>query len=375
MASLHVVTGPPCSGKSTYVSEHAKAGEVRIDLDPIAQALGAEEPHGSTGDIRSAAIAARQGAIDRAIDESLSAWIVHGNPSEQQMSLYKKVGAEIIEMDADLDTCLARAEADGRPAVDFALIREWFDEHDQERSSNAPKGAFFLAREAEMPFRPELRQYRDFSVSNFRATSGDEETQNQTYTVRGYFTTFDEEYPLFDDYYESIDPHAFDACDMSDVLFQVNHDGHVYARNRNGSLLISTDNHGGVCEADLSGSKKGREELYESITNGLVDRMSFGFMIAEDGFEYTVDGDGVYHTRITKISKLYDVSAIEGFPANDGTIISARSLHDSVEEAERKKQELEQAEQVEEEVREKDTSSLRKRKALALELECLQLGH
>lgn len=230
-----------------------------------------------------------------------------------------------------------------------------------------------------MPFRPEQRQYRNFSVSNFRALNdATEDQQGKTYQIRGYFCTFNEPYELFPDYFEEIDPHAFDECDMSDVILQVNHDGHVYARTRNGSLVISVDEHGGICEADLSGSKQGRENLYESITNGLVDRMSFGFTIAYDGFEYMVDGDGVYHTRITKISKLYDASAIEGFPANDGTEISARSLHEGVLDATRKQKEIAQQEQQtqrELEQRKADTAALRKRKAKALELEAITYGY
>lgn len=230
-----------------------------------------------------------------------------------------------------------------------------------------------------MPFLPETRQYRNFSVSNFQARDDVSEVEGEkSYHVRGYFCTFNEPYELYPDYYEEIDPRAFDGCDMSDVILQVNHDGHVYARNRNNSLNISIDAHGGICDADLSGSKQGREDLYESIANGLVDRMSFGFTIADDGFEYTVDGEGVYHTRITKINKLFDVSAIEGFPANDGTEISARSLRDSLIEATQKKQELEEreaAEQAEAEQRAADTNALRKRKALALEMQGIELGY
>lgn len=218
-----------------------------------------------------------------------------------------------------------------------------------------------------MPFDPKTRQYRNFSVSNFQA-SEPEEKEEQSYRVRGYFTTFNEPYELWPGYFEEIDPHAFDTCDMSDVIMQVNHDGHVFARTRNGSLLLAFDEHGGIGEADLSGSKRGREELYESIKNGLVDRMSFGFNIADDGFEYTVDSDGVYHTRITKISKLYDISAIEGFPANDGTEISARSYFDGAIEriaAERLQSVLEAT----------NASNELRRKRLELRAKSMQLRH
>lgn len=37
---LHVICGPPCSGKSTYVREHAEDGDLLVDYDVIAQAFG-----------------------------------------------------------------------------------------------------------------------------------------------------------------------------------------------------------------------------------------------------------------------------------------------------------------------------------------------
>ena len=231
-----------------------------------------------------------------------------------------------------------------------------------------------------MPYRPSERQYRDFAVESFQPEVRESsDGQEQSYSVRGYFCTFREPYELFPGYYEEIDPQAFDECDMSDVIMQVNHDGHVYARNRNGSLQITTDDHGGHCVADLSGSKRGREELYEAISNGLIDRMSFGFTIADDGFEWEEDEDGTIHTRITKISKLFDVSAIAGFPANPGTEISARSLHDSIIEARNKIVEEKAAEAAEEQRREaeeaerkqaeqKRKADARRRRARAMQL-------
>ncbi len=219
-----------------------------------------------------------------------------------------------------------------------------------------------------MPFSPETRQYRNFSVSNFKASdTNTDEADGRSYNVRGYFCTFNDPYELWPGYFEEIDPHAFDGCDMSDVIMQVNHEGHVYSRTRNGSLLLAFDDHGGIGEADLSGSKRGREELYESISNGLVDRMSFGFTIADDGFEYTVDGDGVYHTRITKVAKLYDISAIEGFPANDGTEISARSHLDGVIEKDA-------AERLQRELEAQKAAELRRRR-MELRAKSMQLRH
>ena len=60
--------------------------------------------------------------------------------------------------------------------------------------------------------------------------------------------------------------------------------------------------------------------------------MSFGFVVAEDKKEYEEDYEKDFEvcTRtITKIKKLYDVSAVS-LPANDATSISARKYSDGV---------------------------------------------
>lgn len=66
---IHVITGPPCAGKSTYVAEHAQKGDLRIDYDMIAQALGAPDSHSAAGVIKQAAFDAREGAIEAALKD------------------------------------------------------------------------------------------------------------------------------------------------------------------------------------------------------------------------------------------------------------------------------------------------------------------
>lgn len=184
------------------------------------------------------------------------------------------------------------------------------------------------------------RQYRNIKEV-FRAL----DTEDEKRMVEGYAATFNEPYVLYDwgDYVvrEQIDPNAFADCDMSDVIFQYDHRGRVYARTRNNTLEVSTDEHGLKVNADLGGTETGRQ-LYEEIKGGYTDRMSFGFVVAEDKREvfhdHVTDHTEVMRT-ITKISKLYDVSAVS-LPANDGTEISARSYCDGVIkelEAERRK--------------------------------------
>ena len=163
----------------------------------------------------------------------------------------------------------------------------------------------------------------------------DDDDEKKSYTVEGYASTFNEPYELysFDGYTvrEQMDPHAFDETDMSDVIMQYDHQGRVYARNSNGTLAVSTDDHGLHMEANLGGTEAGRQ-LYEEIKGGYTTKMSFGFTVDEDKREITenVENNTVDVLRtITKVRKLYDVSAVS-LPANDGTAISARSYCDGV---------------------------------------------
>ena len=151
---------------------------------------------------------------------------------------------------------------------------------------------------------------------------------NDDMVVEGYATTFSQPYELFRDgeyiIYEQIDPDAFREADMGDVIMQYNHEGRVFARNSNGTLELTPDEHGLKIRADLSGTEIGRQ-LYEEIKGGYTDKMSFGFKVGADKREQTQrDGNIEVLRTITKIDKLYDVSAVS-IPANDATSISARS--------------------------------------------------
>lgn len=152
-----------------------------------------------------------------------------------------------------------------------------------------------------------------------------------TYNVRGYATTYNEKYTLWDmgDFRldEQVDPHAFDDCDMRDVIFQYDHEGRVFARTSNDTLQLTSDSHGLQVNAYLGGTEIGRN-LFEEIKGGYTSKMSFGFHVkADDIQEEEIDGKTIYTRTIKSIDKLYDVSAVS-LPANDGTEISARSLVD-----------------------------------------------
>lgn len=185
----------------------------------------------------------------------------------------------------------------------------------------------------------EGRQYRNIDVSSFERRSDDAGEK----IVTGYATRFNEPYELYRVSYdgnvyivrEQVGREAFTDCDMDDVIMQYDHKGRVFARTSNGTLEVAPDQKGLRIRAQLGGTDLGRA-VYDEIEGGYTTKMSFGFWVSQDKRERTEERDedtGVTTITvlrtITRISKLYDVSAVS-LPANDATSISARSFADGV---------------------------------------------
>ena len=176
--------------------------------------------------------------------------------------------------------------------------------------------------------------------------------EGETYKVEGYASTF-EPYKLFErdgvDYFERIEPTAFDGADLSDVVFRINHTGRVYARTSAGTVEVWHDEHGLGNVTDLSRTQAARD-VYDDIRAGNYPKMSFAFTVAPDGDHY----DRATHTRvIERIAKVYDVSPVD-FPCNPGTelCVSTRDYFDGVIE-------MEKAERLEREKRERQKQKIR----------------
>ena len=210
-----------------------------------------------------------------------------------------------------------------------------------------------------MPMKSD-REYRDLVRNLEVRTAQDGEENKAEYIVEGYATTFEEPYLLYKwgnyEVWEKIDRHAFDNCDMSDVIMQYDHEGRVFARLSNKTLELTPDDHGLFTVADLGGTEIGRQ-LFEEIKGGYTNKMSFGFTVGKDERTEEEDYENNKYkiTRtIKEITKLYDVSAVS-LPANDGTQISSRNFSEGV------------IAEIEQELQKRQEINLRKRKMLLKE--------
>lgn len=171
-----------------------------------------------------------------------------------------------------------------------------------------------------------LKSERQIRALQVFAPAPDAKRLDSNYYVEGYAARY-EPYVLYEmesgPIYERFEPGCFDGCDMSDIIFQLNHQGTVMARQSNGSLIVEADGTGLFVAADLGRTEAARR-LYEEISTGMITKMSWGFTIGD--CEYDADTRTLIHR---KVKKIFDVSAVS-IPANQNTEINARSWADGV---------------------------------------------
>ena len=181
-----------------------------------------------------------------------------------------------------------------------------------------------------MPVKTSEREYRDINLGGMELRTLDDGQM----VVDGYATTWGE-YLLWEEegyrVYEKFDPHAFDKCDRSDIIMQLNHEGRVYARGGNNTLIVEPDQNGLKITAYLGGTEEGRK-IFEEIKGGYLTKMSHGFRKKTDKREVIEDhetGAVEIHMTILEVAKEYDVSVVS-MPANEATSISARNISDGL---------------------------------------------
>lgn len=148
--------------------------------------------------------------------------------------------------------------------------------------------------------------------------------------IEGYPIVFNQRTAIGDFFFEEIDSHALDNADLSDIKFMVNHDDGMIplARHRRGKRSTMDIN---IADAglhittrlDIEKNETARA-LCSAVDRGDIEDMSFAFGVEVSGDEWFDLDKPMPIRRITKISRVFEVSAV-----NDGayaqTSIYARS--------------------------------------------------
>ena len=284
---IHVITGPPCAGKSTFVRENAKDGDLRIDYDLIAQALGAMNSHSADGLVKQAAFNAREGAIQTALKNSeAESWVIHTSPSEDHMKAYEDAGAEVITLDPGYEVCMERAKADGRPQQTIDGIEKYY---------SGKKG-----REME-------HLYKSFGIKSDESSG----------TISGYFSTYDR---IPDSYGDVIAPGAF-----TETIEKRKATGHPFPLCWNHDLdqiigmvdTIEDTEKGPLMTATFFDTPLAQEKR-AIVQSGVVYQFSFAYDVLEAGLTTLEDG-----TKANELRKLdlFEVSIVP-IPANRNAVVT-----------------------------------------------------
>lgn len=152
-------------------------------------------------------------------------------------------------------------------------------------------------------------------------------------------------------FYETITRDALNGVDLSNVLLLYNHDfGNILARTSANNLNLSLDNEGLHFEATLPNTTLARD-VYADIQAGNVQGCSFGFQIADEGDEWTVENRTQFHT-INQISEVVEIS-LTPIPAYTQTSVGVqRSLERRIKEDKKMDEKKESKEKIQKEEKE-----------------------
>jgi 5-methylcytosine-specific restriction protein A len=133
--TVHLVCGPPASGKSTYVLQHQHPQDTVIDLDFIMAEISGRELYQAPASWLATAIRVRNKRLAglAAAPRHSAAWFIVGGASPAIRSWWsgKLNSTEPVVMRTPLAMCIARIKADPRRALvearQIAAAREWFE--------------------------------------------------------------------------------------------------------------------------------------------------------------------------------------------------------------------------------------------------------
>lgn len=126
-----LIYGPPNSGKTTYALDRMKEGDLIIDMDRLQSSLTNLPPYTLSdpgfeisGILKNAAIqflASGQGSYG-------TAYVIGGYPKRQtRQAIKRKLNAEVVFIDTDLQTCLSRPVKNSHYPD---CIHQWFENYE-----------------------------------------------------------------------------------------------------------------------------------------------------------------------------------------------------------------------------------------------------
>ncbi|MEG2246433.1 MAG: HNH endonuclease [Peptostreptococcaceae bacterium] len=129
----YIVHGSPASGKTTYVREHKKDGDLVVDLDLILQGISMQDKTNLASNLLDIAIGIRSYIYKRIEDNSVdsrSIWVVGMLPSKKEREdIANRLNAQLVHIDTDMSECMTQAKNDDERAnkqLQYSIIEDYF---------------------------------------------------------------------------------------------------------------------------------------------------------------------------------------------------------------------------------------------------------
>ena len=129
----YIIYGAPASGKSTYVKEHKKEGDLVYDLDLIMQALSMEDKSNIYDNLLDIALGIRDyiyTRIESKTVDSKNIWVIGLLPNQDERNeLAERLEAELIYIESTMQECIERINNDNErknKELQKYLIEKWF---------------------------------------------------------------------------------------------------------------------------------------------------------------------------------------------------------------------------------------------------------
>lgn len=131
---VYLVYGSPLSGKSTYVHDNMRSGDLIVDMDNIWQCLSGCDRYIKPNRLKSCVFSIRDSLLDMVRMRQgkwLTAWVIGGYPlSSERERLIKSLDARAVFIDTDMEECMHRLKIidDGRNVEEWKkYICDWWE--------------------------------------------------------------------------------------------------------------------------------------------------------------------------------------------------------------------------------------------------------
>lgn len=173
-----------------------------------------------------------------------------------------------------------------------------------------------------------LDNYRSVNIkAEVRAV----ENEPKKMILRGYPILFNTPTKIrgwFEEWEETIAPHALDNTDLSDVYLMVGHNPDNVLGRAGKNVRLEVDETGLFFECEIPNTQYARD-WYNLIESGIVDGMSFWF--ESEGDNWSPDNK---QRTINNITKLWEIT-ITPFPAYGEASVVAKSDNRTAEQGEK----------------------------------------